>query len=222
MTTRSPKWIGSRKSTRSIDAVTTDARLCRKAAIAAHLSIIDRMTPPNTWPMLFACSGIMSSDVSCWLSLTVFEGRIDGRMDGWTSGRMAERRDARILIIRRGGVECADERAAVSFRDRRTIEPIDAMHRRRHVGERPLASRRIRDREPRHLAARVVARHHRIRRRAPAIVAFVVADRKRRTKRRPPRRRVVDRDRIQLDDVACRAMARAGHREPHEERIVRR
>ena len=38
MTTRSPRCIGSRKSTRSIEAVTTGARQCRNAEIAAFRS----------------------------------------------------------------------------------------------------------------------------------------------------------------------------------------
>src|SRR5579884_555933 len=204
MTTRSPRWMGSRKSTRSIDAVTTDARLCRKAAIAAHLSIIERMTPPNTWPMLLACSGIMSSEVSCWLSWTDFEGRIEwanGRVGAWACGRIAERRDTGIFIIRRGGVERADERAAIGVGERWTIQPVDAAERRRHVDERPFAPRRIGDRQPRDVAAGVVPRNHRVGRRRPTVVAFVVRCRQRRPHLAPPRRNAVDDDRIQLDDV---------------------
>jgi hypothetical protein len=83
MTTRSPRWIGSRKSTRSIDAVTTGARQCRNAEMAAHLSIIDMITPPKTCPMLFASPGIISSEVSCWLSLT-------GLVDRGTTGRVVD------------------------------------------------------------------------------------------------------------------------------------
>ena|SRR6185436_14567166 len=62
--------MGWRKSTRSIEAVTTDARQWRNAAIAAHLSIIDSTTPPKTCPRLLASWGIISSEVSCWLSWT--------------------------------------------------------------------------------------------------------------------------------------------------------
>ena len=60
---------------RSIDTVTTFMRECRNAAMAAHLSIIERMTPPKTWPRLFASCGIISSEVSCCDSLTVLAGR---------------------------------------------------------------------------------------------------------------------------------------------------
>src|SRR6185312_6905331 len=110
--------MGSRKSTRSIDAVTTDARLCRNAAIAAVLSIIERITPPNTCPMLFACSGIMSSDVSCWLSRTGLDVRMGAR-ESIVCGKVKDRRygcrvaganrDARALAVRRGLVEGALE-----------------------------------------------------------------------------------------------------------------
>src|ERR687895_1778708 len=76
MTTRSPTLTGSRKSTRSIETVTTCCRQCLKAAIAAALSINDRITPPKTFPRLLASWGIISSEVSCWDSLTVLAGRV--------------------------------------------------------------------------------------------------------------------------------------------------
>jgi hypothetical protein len=75
MITRSPTRIGSRKSTRSIEAVTTAVLACRIAAIAAVLSIIESMTPPNTCPKLFAFCGIMMSEVSCCDSRTGFPRR---------------------------------------------------------------------------------------------------------------------------------------------------
>src|SRR5215213_7398983 len=55
--------------------VTHAARACRNAATAAALSIIDRITPPKTCPRTFASCGIISSEVSCWLSLGVRAAR---------------------------------------------------------------------------------------------------------------------------------------------------
>ena len=33
------------------------------------------LAPPKTWPILLASPGIISSEVSCWLSFTGFFGR---------------------------------------------------------------------------------------------------------------------------------------------------
>src|SRR5262245_32023314 len=57
--TTSPRWMGERKSRRSIDAVTTGPRACFKAATPAHTSIHCITTPPNiTVPERFVCIGI--------------------------------------------------------------------------------------------------------------------------------------------------------------------
>src|SRR6266571_2167147 len=59
----SPTWIGSLKSTLSTDTVTHGFEAWRIAATAATRSTSDRTTPPNTLPMMFACCGIISSDM---------------------------------------------------------------------------------------------------------------------------------------------------------------
>src|SRR5437899_6750790 len=111
--------MGSRKSTRSIDAVTTLARLWRNAQMAAVLSIIDSTTPPNTCPMLFASPGIMSSDVSCMLSLTALIARI--AKGEWRRAKG----DSGSFVVRGGGVECLDQGIAVRVRQTRLVEPVD-------------------------------------------------------------------------------------------------
>src|SRR5262249_27923900 len=100
-------------------------------AIAAHLSIIERITPPNTCPMLFECSGIMSSDVSCWLSRTVLIGRMTrpdvksvdaarerSRVKRSDETRRARHRDARRAIVCGRLAERARERRARIVADR--------------------------------------------------------------------------------------------------------
>src|SRR6266480_5438385 len=59
----SPTWIGSLKSTLSTDTVTHGFEAWRMAATAATRSTSDSTTPPNTLPMMFACCGIISSDM---------------------------------------------------------------------------------------------------------------------------------------------------------------
>src|SRR5215470_2730457 len=83
MITRSPTWIGSRKSTRSTEAVTHGIRAWRNAAIPAVVSIIARTTPPNTWPKMFASWGIMRREVSPWDSLTGLDARSGSMLNGW-------------------------------------------------------------------------------------------------------------------------------------------
>src|SRR6187549_2705107 len=63
--------MGSRKSTRSMDAVTQVERACRIAATAAVLSTSAITTPPNTFPRLLASGGSMSAEDSCCDSRTV-------------------------------------------------------------------------------------------------------------------------------------------------------
>src|SRR6185312_11223803 len=108
--------------------------------MAADLSIIDRMTPPNTCPMLLACSGIMSSEVSCWLSWTGLTGRIGNGTD--VIGRRTQR-DAGALIIGGRGVERADEVRAVGIADRWVIEPGEVANRTQYGRHRPFATRRV-------------------------------------------------------------------------------
>src|SRR5947209_11667429 len=62
--TSSPTWIGSLKSTLSTDTVTHCLPAWRIAATAATRSAIARITPPNTLPMMFACCGVISSDIT--------------------------------------------------------------------------------------------------------------------------------------------------------------
>jgi len=75
MMTRSPRKIGSRKSTRSIDAVTHVARAWRMAETAAVVSIMARMEPPKTCPRLLASVGIIMRDVSWDDSVAGRQGR---------------------------------------------------------------------------------------------------------------------------------------------------
>src|SRR5437773_11693930 len=100
--------MGSRKSTRSMEAVTTLLREWRKAAIAAHLSIMERITPPNTWPRLFASPGIIISEVSGWLSLTAFAGRISGGLRPPRGGRRAAIGPAAAHLIRVARIALCD------------------------------------------------------------------------------------------------------------------
>src|SRR5215467_6661270 len=131
--------------------------------MAAHLSINERITPPNTWPRLLACSGIMSSDVSCWLSRTALEGRMTrGEVDEMVCdrpgsdrsevqpharARRVRRGDAGGAIVRRSLAERTRQCAPRLLADHRMIEPVDTVQRRQHRAHRPLAPRRVRDRD---------------------------------------------------------------------------
>src|SRR5699024_11179282 len=53
----SPTFTGFKKSTESVDAVTTDFRACLTAAIAATSSIWAINFPPNNVPYAFASGG---------------------------------------------------------------------------------------------------------------------------------------------------------------------
>src|ERR1041384_8435862 len=136
--------------------------------MAADLSIIERMTPPNTCPMLFACSGIMSSEVSCWLSRTGLTGRIgNGAHD--VSGR--ERRDAGGLIVGGRGVERAHEIEAIGLGNRRVVEPRDVANGTEQRRHGPFASRGIHQQNACGFADRVVSREDRVGAVVPAVVA---------------------------------------------------
>src|SRR5512142_2970273 len=85
--------------------------------------------------------------------------------------------DLRCVAISRRLVERARESAAVGVADGWAIQPIDAAQWRVDCSQRPLAARRVGDRDVRRLAARVVASENLVTRAAPAVVALVVCRR---------------------------------------------
>ena len=90
-----------------------------------------------------------------------------------SSGEQSSR-DARRVIVARGLIERASERAALIVADRRMVQPVDPMQRRQYRRHGPLVLGRVRDGDMRDLARRVVAREHAVPLASPPIVAAVV------------------------------------------------
>ena len=98
----------------------------------------------------------MSSDDSCWLSLTVFRGRDVMSVGRRGKGRVARNRhrvlaapvqdSASGLVVQRCFVERAAERATLSAVDRRVVEPEGVQHGRGHGRDVPLVQT-VADRE---------------------------------------------------------------------------
>src|SRR6185369_17088557 len=167
----------------------------------------------------------MSSDVSCWLSRTVLEAggmcagekeickpefgasvrRADARNHWWVAARRPLG-DARAFVIQRGSIERLCEIATFGGADRRTIEPIDPVQRRGDRRERPLAMRRIRERDCRELSRAVVPCDHSIAGMAPSVRAVGVGRRAAVANLGPPRHGW-SRDWVELDPVAGPAFA---------------
>jgi hypothetical protein len=127
--------------------------------------------------------------------------------------------NTRRVIVRGGLAERARERLPDVVANRGTIQPVDAMQRRQHLRHRPLALRRIGDRDARDLAGRVIAREHAIRRASPRVVPAVVFVREARHHGAPPRCGVRG-DCVELDAVADRAFAGPRNAETHGGRAI--
>jgi hypothetical protein len=123
------------------------------------------------------------------------------------------------VIVRRGLIECTDERASLIVPDRRVVQPVDPMQRSQHRRHRPLTLRRIGDRDLRDLAGGIVPRDHVIAIASPSIVAAVVRRRETGHDRAPPRRGVRA-DGLELDRVADRTFASTGNAELQRRRAI--
>src|SRR5215213_4054215 len=102
--------MGSRKSMRSMDAVTHDMREWRIAATAVVLSIMARIAPPKMWPRLLASCGSIISDDSCCDSRTAFVARVALWVTGWRlEDERTARRGAQVrwTSVERDGLPCA-------------------------------------------------------------------------------------------------------------------
>lgn len=130
------------------------------------------------------------------------------RRDGSRGG------DARVLSVHRRRVEGASERSTLVTANRRTIQPIDSIQWPAGRAQRPFAFRAVGDREGRDLAGGIVSRDNGITAALPAIVSLGIRRRPAHTHRRPPTGRI-DRDRIELDEVADRS--RPSTRDPEHD-----
>jgi len=83
----------------------------------------------------------------------------------------AECGDVRRLAIHRRGVEGTHERLTVARADRRTIEPVHAMHRRSDRRQRPLVPGAVGDRQMRDVAGRIIPRDNTIARSVPVLAS---------------------------------------------------
>jgi hypothetical protein len=140
-------------------------------------------------------------------------------MSGDEVKERTHRGDACRMIVRRGLTERSRQRAPLAIVDRRTIEPVDAMQRRRHLRQRPFALCRIGDRDVRDLTRRVVAREHGVGRGGPSIAPAVVLRRKAGCHRAPPRGGVAA-HRVELDGIAHRTFAVSRNAELHRRSAV--
>ena len=124
-------------------------------------------------------------------------------------GHVAARRplgDAGAFVIQRGGIERLCQLATLGGADRRTVEPIDTVQRRGDRRKRPLAMRRIRERNCRELSRAVVPCDHSIAGMAPSVRAVGVGRRTAVANLGPPRR-AWSGDRVEVDPVADPAFA---------------
>jgi hypothetical protein len=116
-------------------------------------------------------------------------------------GGPASRGDARIFAVLRRRIERADQRSPFVGANWRTIQPFDSIQRSARRADRPFAPGAIDNRQRRDLARRVVSRDHGISGAPPAIVALGVGRRPAHPQRGPPVGRV-DRDRVELHEIA--------------------
>jgi hypothetical protein len=90
------------------------------------------------------------------------------------------------FVVQRGGIERLGQLTPLGGADRRTIQPVDAMQRRRDRSERPLAIRGVGKRHRRDLARAIVPRDDGISRMGPPVGAVRVGRRPAVATVRPP------------------------------------
>jgi len=116
----------------------------------------------------------------------------------------------RRLAIHRRGVEGTHERLSVARADRRTIEPVHAMHRRPDRRQWPLLHRAVGDGKVRDVAGRIIPCDNTIARRVPMLAPRRIRTRSGRCGVRRPGHRV-HRQRLELETIPLRAVPAAGH-----------
>ena len=155
----------------------------------------------------------MSSDVSCWLSWTVLDGRMTGDEMEVRDGRAGTGDgNACVLAVHRCRIERSGQRSSLVGPDGRTIEPFDSVQWSMRRADRPFAAGGVGNRERGDVARRVVPGDHRVARALPSVVPLGIRGRPRRLDGGPPGCRVQV-DRVERQDVARRTRPPAGDAE---------